>query len=752
MWPESLFKHRKYVLGFVSVATILLGLGIPNLSFTTDSRVFYDLDNPRIIDLDRFEEAFVPSHTILFVVTGKLPITEDPIHRKATIWLTDKVSTFSNVSRVDSLSTLSYPFDDNGTLTVTDYLEYVCTQECEGYPSQTLLDPVVLNRLVTKDQRTTGVFGTFLIERHEAEKIEVVATEAQKLRTEFSAAFPSLELRITGAIPIAKAYLEASRQDSSSLFALAALLIVTLLWVLLGDIRITAIMLITGTVAVVITMGTAGWLNTTLNSASSTIPIIVLTLVVASSMHLFTHYTRLRSTNANPDEAIFAALNSNVLPILLTAATSAVSLFSLIAIASPPVRDIGVFASIGVLSGGILTVTLAPLLLNTDRQIAESRLATWIQRKLNQYARLLERGRRISIASLIVFLASIAGLAELEIDDDFVSYLSKSTVVRNDTDFALEYLSGPSHIELDIEVIDSTVFEPDFLGALSALTREIRDLDEVAVAISLSDLLSNIVSAFGDERSLEEIDKDSLAQYFFMYELGLRPGESTSSIVNAERSRTHVSLLLRVTSAREIRALEQKILRLLPKDARMNVVITGENIPVAHLSSSNIPAVALAVFSTLLVTVLILGLYFKNFRTGISTMVAIVVPVACGLGLWGWYSGTIGLAGTVVVAVALGVVIDDAIHLIYQQRSARAQGQGPWESTAYSIHRVGTAITATTIVLVIGLSPLLLSDFKVNQTFAACTGLILLTSMLFDLTILPKLLTWASRDKGDESV
>ena len=751
MWPETLFKHRTYVLFVIGLTTAILGWGIQNLSFTTDSRVFYDLDNPRIIELDRFEEAFVPSHTILFVLTGALPLTEDPSHQKAIRWLTDRVSSFSNISRVDSLSTVSYPFDEMGTLTVTDYLEFVCSPDCEGFPSQTLRDPVVLNRLVTSDQKTTGVFGTFLIERHESEKIEVVATEAQQLRAQFEKVFPNIELRITGAIPIAKAYLEASRQDSSSLFGLAALLMVGLLWLLLGDIRITLIMLATGFVAVIITMGTAGWLNTTLNSASSTVPIIVLTLVVASSMHLFTHYTRLRSTNTNPDEAIFAALNTNVLPILLTAATSAVSLFSLIAIASPPVRDIGVLASIGVLTGGVLTVTLAPLLLNTDRHVGESILASWIQQKLNQYARLLERGRKISIASVLVFLAAIVGLNELKIDDDFVSYLSKSTVVRNDTDFAIENLSGPSHIELDIEVVEGTVFDPQFLAALNKLTADIRGFDEIAVAVSLSDLLNNIVSAFGDQRTLGDIDEGSLAQYFFMYELGLRQGESTSSIVNAERTRTHISLLLRITSAREIRALEEKLRELIPPNANMNVVITGENIPVAHLSSSNIPSVALAVFSTLLITALILGFYFKNFRTGISTMAAIVVPVACGLGLWGWFSGTIGLAGTVVVAVALGVVIDDAIHLIYQQRTARSQGQGAWESTAYSIHRVGTAITATTIVLVLGLSPLLLSDFKVNQTFAACTGLILLTSMLFDLSVLPKLLTWASRDKGNKS-
>ena len=47
-------------------------------------------------------------------------------------------------------------------------------------------------------------------------------------------------------------------------------------------------------------------------------------------------------------------------------------------------------------------------------------------------------------------------------------------------------------------------------------------------------------------------------------------------------------------------------------------------------------------------------------------------------------------------------------------------------------------------MFVVGLSPLLGSDFGLNVTLAGCTSLILLCSLIFDLGVLPKLMKWSA--------
>lgn len=747
MTPERLFKSKLLILISVFGLTAFCALGVPLLSFTTDSRVFYDSDNPRIIDLNKFEEVFIPSHTVLLTVTGSRPLIEDQAHLESIEWLSDHVSKFPNLSRIDSLSTVSYPNDQDGILTVESYLEYLCPQSCLAERTNVLSDSIVSKRLVSSDLRTSAIIAIFSIGRHEANQIGLIAQRVKQTKKIFESRYPSLTIRASGGIPVAQAYVDAGRTDSTTLFLLAAAVIVILLWLFLGDLHITGVMLLTGLVSVVLTMGTAGWLGVTLNSASATVPIIVLTLVIASSMHLFTHYVQIRRDTSDPTKAISEALKTNWIPIALTTLTSAASLFSLLLIDSPPVRDIGFLAGIGILAGGILSVCFAPLLLNTKPVIRESILYLRVQQALSFYAKSEVSRPKITILALITFAFSILGLTKLSIDDDFVSYLSQSTEVRQDTDFAIAQLFGPSHIELDIVSRKSSVFHPEFLAQLTELTASTRELDEVAVSVSLSDLMANVIRAFGDDRKFAEIDSESLSQYFFMFEMGLRAGESTGSIIDYSQSRTHISLFLGITSAIEIRKLEQKLKAIAAQYDAFDVTITGENIPVAHLSSSNIPELIGTVVTTLLITAGLLGLYFKNIKIGLNSLIAITIPLACGLGFWGWLSGSIGLAGTVVIAVALGVVIDDAIHLIYQHYSARRRGLGTWESASYSVRRVGATITATTIVLVVGLSPLLASDFGVNQTLASCIGIILLYSLAFDLTTLPKMLVWATKDK-----
>jgi predicted RND superfamily exporter protein len=113
--------------------------------------------------------------------------------------------------------------------------------------------------------------------------------------------------------------------------------------------------------------------------------------------------------------------------------------------------------------------------------------------------------------------------------------------------------------------------------------------------------------------------------------------------------------------------------------------------------------------------------------------------------LWGLMNESIGLASTVIVAVCMGVVIDDSIHMIYSHIDARKRlNLSGREASAYALHRVGAAVVTTTIVLVVGFSVLLFSEFQLNSAFGGCSALILVCALAFDLRILPELLVWAS--------
>ena len=93
--------------------------------------------------------------------------------------------------------------------------------------------------------------------------------------------------------------------------------------------------------------------------------------------------------------------------------------------------------------------------------------------------------------------------------------------------------------------------------------------------------------------------------------------------------------------------------------------------------------------------------------------------------------------------------MDDAIHMVYRFIDARNRlDSTPWEAAGFSLHRVGTALSATSLVMIGGLSALMFSNFELNSSFGACTCLIIAVALAFDLFVVPRLLVWADSNSA----
>jgi predicted RND superfamily exporter protein len=234
------------------------------------------------------------------------------------------------------------------------------------------------------------------------------------------------------------------------------------------------------------------------------------------------------------------------------------------------------------------------------------------------------------------------------------------------------------------------------------------------------------------------------------FELSLQRGQSSTDFISNDQKESRVSVLLRRSSSREIRSLERQVYDWHEKNnSEFGLLVTGENIPVAHVSELNIRSLIGGLGASILIVTLLIGYLVKRLRIGIVALASTLLPAIFGFGMWGLLGNDVGLASALIIALTFGVVIDDAVHMLYRFVDGRDRlALGNWEAAAYSIHRAGTAITTTSIVMVGGLSVLLLSSFKVNSSFGATTCLIISIALTFDLLILPRLLIWADPENG----
>jgi uncharacterized protein len=753
---DFLLRAKSAILIVAATALLASILGLSGLQISTDNRIFYGPENRYYKDYLNFETEFSSNDNIIFVLTAPYTIQEGEFPA-AIRWLTQRAVALDGVIRIDSLANYPHPSSDDGLILVESILDWACPEDgpCIRDLDAELAGTHLVNRLVSSDKRSTGVIATLSIERGAVGRIEALHTATEELASEFVENFPEFEINFTGGVPMMAAFARATAEDLSVLLPSALVVVSLLLYLVLGSLRLTLVIVALGLSSIVVTLGIAGWSGHTINNATSIVPLIVFTLVVASSMHIAVHFSRSMKSRFGLDEATSqarASLTSTAVPILLSSATSAVSLCSLSLVDSPPIRQLGMFSATGVVVGAVLTVLVLPLLLVYVRSVGTTRLSRVIQALINAYAKMLEQGRHFGLVASLAFVIAATGLTNLVINDDFVKFFEESVPFRQQTDRATELLAGPNHIE--VVAIDKVrgVFEPGFIRYVAQLTEHLRSNSLVANVHSFSDVMDKISQAYSDKPVSAIASADELAQLFLIYELSLQIGQSNTDLINVSQDSARISVLLKESTSAEIQDLESSIYKWSNEQhSEYGVVVTGENIPVAHLSHMNIKAMLSGIFVSLAFTSLCLGVVFRSLRLGIVALGATTIPVIAGFGIWGWITAEIGLAATGIIALTIGVVVDDAAHYIYRFLDGRNRlFLGPWAAAGYATHRTGAAIASTSVVLGAGLALLLLSSFKVNSSFGAVACLIIGTALAFNLTILPQLVVWASRTTAEE--
>ena len=195
-------------------------------------------------------------------------------------------------------------------------------------------------------------------------------------------------------------------------------------------------------------------------------------------------------------------------------------------------------------------------------------------------------------------------------------------------------------------------------------------------------------------------------------------------------------------ASKEMRELDARAQAWLAENApAMAAPGTGLSLIFSYISESNINSMLLGSTLALVVISFILIFALRSFRIGLISLIPNLVPAAMAFGLWGYISGDVGLAIAVVVAMTLGIVVDDTVHFLSKYlRARRENGLDPFEATRYAFSTVGMALWVTSITLVAGFGALAFSGFKVNADMGLLSAVTIAMALIADFLFLPTLL------------
>ncbi|MGF1757098.1 efflux RND transporter permease subunit [Photobacterium sagamiensis] len=751
-------NHRWWLIFSTLVLLLVAANGVQYLTINNDTRVFFSEENPQFKALEALENTYTKDQSVVFVIAPKNGNVFTRETLSAIEELTEKSWQIPYSSRVDSVTNFQHAYaieDDLIVENLAEDVQQLTDEDLTRIRNIALSEPVIVNRLLSPSGHVTSVFINCLYPGESLDEVSQITEFSRNLAGEFRSKYPEIDIYLFGSVIMDNAFGEIGLDDMVNLIPFMYLALIVIIGLCLRSVIATFTTFLIILMSMLTGMGLAGWFGISLTAASISAPTIIMTLAVADSVHIQASIYQLMREGKSKHDAIVESLRINLQPVFLTSITTAIGFLSMNFSDAPPFRDLGNIVAMGVMAAFIYSVFFLPLLLTVMPLRAKKSTNDEIIPSCNWLACfVIKRRNVVFFGSLVSIIVISAGTARIELNDSFLHYLGERYEVRQAGDFFQNNLSGADVIEYSLKAEESGgINSPDYLATVEAFANWYRQQPKVVQVSTITDTVKRLnKNLHGDDETYYRIpeSRELAAQYLLLYELSLPFGLDLNNQINVDKSATRMSVIIRDTSTREIREQDEKARQWLKQHAPPGMFTYGTGLSViwAHLSERNIQTMLGASFGALVLISLILIFALKSVRLGLISLLPNLVPAFMAFGLWGVTMGQVGLGLSVVVAMTLGIVVDDTVHFISKYlRAHREHGMGPEEGIQYAFHTVGTAMWVTTAALVAGFMVLTLSGFKMNSDMGLLSAVTILLALAMDFLFLPTLLMISAKHR-----
>ena len=759
-FAAGVVERRWLVLILATVVMLGASGGVPGIGVTNDHRVLFDEHDPELLTLEALDATYTESNNALIAIAPASGTVFTPEMLGLVEELTEAAWTVPYATRVDSLTNYSHSEADGDDLIVAplvqgaDLLDEAGLRRIEDIATGSV---ELAGRLVSRDGRVAAVNVNFALPEETDAAVLEITDHLRALLDERRADLAEregvdAEFYLTGEVLMNRAFADATRDDLEQLTPVVFLVIVVVTVLLLRSLIAAVAVVVLLMFSINTTMGLAGWAGAVFNPVNAGVPIIVLTIAVADSIHIVTTTLAGLRQGLARNEAIVESLRVNAHPVFLTSVTTAIAFLTLNASESPPFHVLGNLVAFGVMAAFAYSMTVLPAVLSllplrapkTPRGGAFfDNLADFVTRR--RYVLLWTVGLGVAVLA--------TGTWRIEFTDNWTRYFDDRYEFRRDTDFVIDHLTGLESWEYSMDSgQEYGITDPKYLRQVDAFAEWLRQQPEVAYVQAFPDVMRRLNrNMHGDDPAYDRLPDDAelASQYLLLYELSLPFGRDLNDRIDVAKSATRVTAAAGggLTSAQQ-REFDERAQAWLQENApELATAATGFTMTFAHLSERNLESMLRATIIAMGGISLVLIFVLRSLRVGLLSLVPNYLPAAMTFGLWGYLVGQVGLAGSVMTAVAFGIIVDDTTHFLTKYQRARRTGADAAEAVRSAFHATGRALWTTTAVLAAGFLVFASSGFEVSFALGTMVAITVVFALLADFLLLPPLLMVLDRRK-----
>jgi predicted RND superfamily exporter protein len=578
---------------------------------------------------------------------------------------------------------------------------------------------------------------------------------------------PAMDIRFAGMLTYNRAILAHLASDLPLFLSLALLIILVSYFFAFRTLRSLVLPIIVVVVGTVWTIGIMAILGFKLTIVQIMTPPLVLILGSAYSIHLLNQYYReARMVGTDKKWIVNSVAHINT-TIFLASSTTVFGFASLLTASLPQLREFGVAVSFGIASCALLALIFLPAalsLLKPPTSVQRERvLEGFLARRMGELARVVMRGRFVVLVLTgIITVAFSFSLWYVRYQTDFTQYFRNPEKAVEDNRRLLEKLGGYVSVNYSLTAPDNApnyFLNPEVLRKISEFEHDLsmdRDIpyitsfdvyleamNEVLTGSAgvpegrpLILLLSRYFTALSDTPIGKNVTGILMNRDFSRYTLTIRIFDSESGNFAFEES-----------LKKSLDRIETSAAKYLP--AEIKGEFWGTTISMLYLAEVLTRNQITSIISSAVLVFLISALVFRSFKQGVLVIAPLAVGIMLNFIIMWIFSIPLDVLTITFSSVAIGIGVDNAIHLtIHHRRQRTIFPTDAEKAIEHTLKIGGRPMILTTLSIVAALMVFILSSFRPILYFGLLMSLALFMTTVGSLTLLPALLYFDARNQA----
>ena len=575
---------------------------------------------------------------------------------------------------------------------------------------------------------------------------------------------------------------EATESGMGPLIGLALLLIAALILLFMRTISDLLLTLAGLVVSLIWIIGAEGWLGPNglgltgpPNSLTAMVPIIVIGLTVDYAIQAVSHYRERRHAGDPVLGAVRTGLRNVIVPLLLAAVTTMVSL--LVSLFSPVeiVGDFGIVAAMGVGLSLIVMLTLIPAGRTIIDRRREARGTLRPPRPISGALPGIERaaellGREVTRrpAPYIIGVVAVTiglGYAATDIESEFSirDLLPRGGSVLQDLDTLDSSVGGSTEITSVLVKAEAT--ETHILLSLQDLGIAFQDEQRRPPAAagplvtSYEMLVEDWTTDSGEpgdkydpelaalfEEASAGIRLDPVLMQEFLDRMEAKDPALAHSLVNDPNGIDTILLQFPAYTGdpEASKALQGDIEELWYGDDD-EITATSESIISFAVTDAIRDRQTESIATTILVALVVLAFFFwLTVRQAALAIVAVgptVVVLISVLGTMALLDIPYTIITSIITALSIGIGVDYTIHMIHRYREEFTRLRNPEQAAIQTLATTGSALLGSALTTALGIGVLAASPLAASQQFGITAAITIAYSLVVSILLVPPAMT-----------